>query len=467
MIHVDSADARQPAPVFRDSNADTARNSDVFAMIFASLRESNQKLSESIHSQQDCMASGSRRQKRLAEMLSKPDRSDHLDESQQPRYKRKSGRVQRLKEASQGSGDQPERVDGNSRPQVTSDDQAATIQEQSLSYDERSTDSEDQSESKAVRDNEATPVQEQQSSETSHESTTTANASPVVSTQAQPPAANTSMTSIMGSGTGSSEEGVPLPVQRVQNPTSLNLQNQSSGNNASNSSQGSGQVNTGKTANTSAQSAGTQVDFQNVLETATRSQNKSAVRVNTSQVLSGKNEVSKGINLNESKSVNELTKVVRSNIGQRHSSMVLRLDPPELGKMRIDMRMHDQTLNLRIQVQNQAGYEALQGRLVDLRTALEQHGIQLNQVDLEIRPQTASPTGPQDNHTQQQQMLQWDGQGAADFGNHGDRNARQDSFYTSPDSGESMPAYTGLESGENQEGVHEIYSAETGVDLIV
>ena len=96
------------------------------------------------------------------------------------------------------------------------------------------------------------------------------------------------------------------------------------------------------------------------------------------------------VRLDEPGSIRELAQVVRTTSRNGHSNMLLRLDPPELGTLRLDVRMQHDMLTLRIEAHSQAGHDALQGRLAELRTALEQQGIQVAAIDIELKPPAAS-----------------------------------------------------------------------------
>ena len=154
----------------------------------------------------------------------------------------------------------------------------------------------------------------------------------------------------------------------------------------------------------------------------------------------GKTAGANGINLDDSRSVTELVRIVRSHIGSRHSTMILRLDPPELGQLRIDVRMHDQMLTLRLEAQTLAGHEALQGRLTDLRTALEQHGIQLNQVEVEFRPGPSPASEPPNPNQQQESTPQWGESVSGEPAEHGETGAGSDGSAPSADANETMMA---------------------------
>jgi flagellar hook-length control protein FliK len=82
---------------------------------------------------------------------------------------------------------------------------------------------------------------------------------------------------------------------------------------------------------------------------------------------------------------------IRANIGQRESTARLQLNPPELGRVRIDVRLVQQRLQLEIRTQTEDARETLGGRLDGLRQALAQHGITVERIEL------ASATGDADN----------------------------------------------------------------------
>jgi flagellar hook-length control protein FliK len=149
--------------------------------------------------------------------------------------------------------------------------------------------------------------------------------------------------------------------------------------------------------------------------------------------------------------------------------MVLRLDPPELGQLRVDVRMHDQMLVLRFQAETQAGHDALQTRLTHLRAALEQHGIQLDRVEVEFRP-PPSP-GSQGSEADGRQYNQGTGGGGdSSFGHTHDHDGSASESFGSGEfpgpPGETEPETPPV--GNNEPADDDVARpAETGVDLIV
>lgn len=93
-------------------------------------------------------------------------------------------------------------------------------------------------------------------------------------------------------------------------------------------------------------------------------------------------------------SIEKLARVLRSQLGSRHSAMTLRLDPPELGSLRVEIRMQDQTLTLKFQADTQAGHHALRSQLDALRHTFEQQGVRVDQMSVEYRPQHSDSGQP-------------------------------------------------------------------------
>ncbi len=174
------------------------------------------------------------------------------------------------------------------------------------------------------------------------------------------------------------------------------------------------------------------------------------------------------VKLNEPQAATELARVVRSAIGTRNSSMVLRLDPPELGQVRVDVRMQDQTLTLRFHTETQEGYDALRARLDDLRQTLEQQGVQLDRVEVELR-QTASPGDARQDGSQGQHLPtdshsgfgDLPGQHGADHGTPAQGQPERGNSYEH----DSLPGEQAAEQDLRADGGERL--TESGVDLIV
>jgi flagellar hook-length control protein FliK len=81
---------------------------------------------------------------------------------------------------------------------------------------------------------------------------------------------------------------------------------------------------------------------------------------------------------------------VRVQIGARESQVRLQLDPPELGPVRIDVRVVGNNVQLHVQTQTQAAHQLLQARVGELQQALENQGLTVERVQFELREPSAT-----------------------------------------------------------------------------
>jgi len=96
-----------------------------------------------------------------------------------------------------------------------------------------------------------------------------------------------------------------------------------------------------------------------------------------------------------------------SNSGSRHE-VTLRLEPPEMGQLKVQIRMQHQAMTMQVDADSPTVARLIESRLSDLRDALALHGIKMDRTDVVIR----SPA-PSDTNTQQHNQQQG---GAADQG---------------------------------------------------
>ncbi|MGQ9649219.1 MAG: flagellar hook-length control protein FliK [Phycisphaerae bacterium] len=221
-----------------------------------------------------------------------------------------------------------------------------------------------------------------------------------------------------------------------------------------------------KSADGSVHQTGANDEFRGLLELAGRGRGRivsSDLQPATPSF--GRDLGGQGISLKEARAMTELADVVRANIGARHSSMVLKLEPPELGQLRVDVRTHGDELRLRLQADTLLGRDALQSRINELRSSLEQHGFKLSQIQVELRvPQTNPGEAHQDRPFQQQEH--WDGQSSHDPAWQGHEGGGSPTSSGSEWSNEASAfSQENASSGEEQGRVDRL--AETGVDLVV
>jgi len=222
----------------------------------------------------------------------------------------------------------------------------------------------------------------------------------------------------------------------------------------------------GRAAATGIQQNGVPDELRGLLEAAGRVRERIASPDAQPEAgFTGRGLAGKGVNLSEARAMNGLAEVVRANSLGRNSSILLRLDPPELGQLRIDVRMQGQELTLRLQVDTLAGHDALRSRLQELRSSLEQHGFKLNQVEVELRvPQPSTAEPHQDRSTQQQ--AQWDGQTGRGPGWQEQAQGGGDTPAESRFSQDNS-AFSGENASIGEEHDEAGRPAETGVDLVV
>ncbi len=68
-----------------------------------------------------------------------------------------------------------------------------------------------------------------------------------------------------------------------------------------------------------------------------------------------------------------------------HHQATLKLDPPELGQLRIDIRMHEAGMTLRVDAENAAAAKLIEARLPELKDALSVHGIRVERSEIIVR----------------------------------------------------------------------------------
>lgn len=97
-----------------------------------------------------------------------------------------------------------------------------------------------------------------------------------------------------------------------------------------------------------------------------------------------------------------------SNNGGRQQ-VTLQLDPPELGQLRLQIRMHQDAMTLRVDANSQAVAKLIESRLPELRDALASHGIRVERSEVVVAKsasfdnQSQSQSDQQSSSSNQQQ----------------------------------------------------------------
>lgn len=200
-------------------------------------------------------------------------------------------------------------------------------------------------------------------------------------------------------------------------------------------------------------------DFQTILgQTGRTRQSGSLLRAATATATAKSDAAEKPIKLDSAAGPGDLARVLRSKVGARHSNMTIQLDPPELGRVRVDVRMHDEAMTVRFEAQTQAGHDALQGRLRELTGALEQQGVRLDRVEVELRP---PPDQQPDGQSAQQHTGQQAGQEpryAGESGSWQDRSAGQSFGGDMESEGAVAAAAASVQTG---------WLSASGVDVVI
>jgi hypothetical protein len=79
-----------------------------------------------------------------------------------------------------------------------------------------------------------------------------------------------------------------------------------------------------------------------------------------------------------------LVRALRLRTTSRNSSAQLALDPPTLGRMWVDLRMRNDTMQVTVQAETEAARTLLQERSAQLRGLLERHGLVIDRFDVTV-----------------------------------------------------------------------------------
>lgn len=81
-------------------------------------------------------------------------------------------------------------------------------------------------------------------------------------------------------------------------------------------------------------------------------------------------------------SFERLVRSIRLQVGERHSTARMQLDPPELGRMRVNVHFHGDAVELEVRTASEAAREVVAGRADELKLALEQQGVRVQRFDV-------------------------------------------------------------------------------------
>jgi flagellar hook-length control protein FliK len=88
--------------------------------------------------------------------------------------------------------------------------------------------------------------------------------------------------------------------------------------------------------------------------------------------------------------------------GNGRYQVTMHLDPPDLGKLRLDVQMIDQMMTLRVDADSRQVASLIESKLSNLRDSLALHGIRVDRTEITVRPGAeGSSTSSQDNSQNQ------------------------------------------------------------------
>lgn len=130
--------------------------------------------------------------------------------------------------------------------------------------------------------------------------------------------------------------------------------------------------------------------------------NTSTKEVNTTQLEASRqqqaNQIERTVNMNKPDAPQNLADKVQLMVSQKNMVAEIRLDPPDLGSMKVKVNMSGETASVNFVVQTQHAREALEQASPRLKELLDEQGIELGQssVEQEARQQQDDADGASD-----------------------------------------------------------------------
>jgi flagellar hook-length control protein FliK len=93
---------------------------------------------------------------------------------------------------------------------------------------------------------------------------------------------------------------------------------------------------------------------------------------------------------------------VQTNLLPHGGTMLIRLDPPELGALQVTVEMRDGTMNATFQTSNESATQLLSHSLGQLKTALEAQGVTVDKIQVQQAPKNQSSQNQGESSPQQQ-----------------------------------------------------------------
>lgn len=115
-------------------------------------------------------------------------------------------------------------------------------------------------------------------------------------------------------------------------------------------------------------------------------------------------------------SIENAARLLASSGSHGRHQVTMRLDPPELGQLRLAISMQQQDMTLRVEAQTQSVARLIESRLGELKEALATQGIRVDRADIVVRTPASSEANA---HTQREPGQGSSGQSSSDGGGAG------------------------------------------------
>ncbi len=139
--------------------------------------------------------------------------------------------------------------------------------------------------------------------------------------------------------------------------------------------------------------------------------------------------------------IDRIARVVGARANGRATIAHVQLDPPELGRVRVGVRLQDETVQIRLATETPEGRDSLQSHISALRAALEQHGIRVQRIDLPV------PTNGESNDPQQAGVSYDAGTPQGDFD---DSHSQESGDIEPPETASGEPKRDDRDNGDAQ-----------------
>ncbi len=129
--------------------------------------------------------------------------------------------------------------------------------------------------------------------------------------------------------------------------------------------------------------------------------------------------------------VDYVVRVARANLGRENWQVQIRLSPPELGTLRLDVSVRQGVLNMQVLAETAEAKHLIDSRLGQLRDALQQNGIIVDRVEVEARRPASNDSSQHNGDQASRQGTGQSGQGHGQAaGDRGDGQERGRGFGT-------------------------------------